>query len=128
MSGGTGRRVVQAFADGDAAALRSSLAPEGTFHSPVADYTGPEQFGPVFEALTSVFTGAGVVSVHQQPGETVAFLTATVAGHPGDAVIRVIADGDAPASDVTLMIRPLETLIGGVKAMQRALGLREEQR
>ena len=120
--GSTGRQIVQAFAGGDAAALRALVAPDGTFHSPVADYTGPEQYGPVFDALVGVFTGAEVVSVMDEPGQTVAFVDATVEGRPAQAVIRVIADEDKPASDVTLMIRPLETLLAGVRAMQQAFG------
>ena len=118
----TGRRVLQAFAAGDAAALRALVAPGATFHSPVADYTGPDQYGPVFDALVGVFADAEVVSVMEGPDQTVAFLDATVEGRPAQAVVRVIADGDAPASEVTLMIRPLETLLAGVRAMQQALG------
>jgi hypothetical protein len=121
--GGTGRSIVQAFLDGDAVTLQTALASDGTFHSPVADYTGPGEFGPVFEALVTVVGDARLVSEIEEPGQTVAFFTATIAGRPADAVVRVIADGDAPATDVTLMIRPLETLIGAVKAMQQALGL-----
>jgi ketosteroid isomerase-like protein len=117
----TGRDVAQVFAGGDAAAVVGALAADATFHSPVADYQGRQQFAPVLQALATVVTDATIVSVHEGSAETVAFFTATVEGRRADGILRVIADSDQPATALMLMIRPLSTLLAGVKAMERAL-------
>jgi hypothetical protein len=125
-SGDTGRSIVEAFLAGNSAAVKDALAEDGVFHSPVADYRGRGEFGPVLDVVGSVVPGGELVSLIEESGQTVAFFTATVEGKPADGVLRVIAEGDAPATEVTLMIRPLETLLGGVKAMGRALAERSD--
>jgi hypothetical protein len=117
----TGREVVDAFVAGDAAAVVGALAADATFHSPVADYQGRQQFAPVLQALATVVNDATLASVHEARGETVAFFAATVEGRRADGVLRVVADGGEPATALMLMIRPLSTLLAGVKAMERAL-------
>jgi len=119
---GTGQAIVDAFARADAAAVCAALAPDATFHSPVADYQGAGRIDPVLSALTRVLADVAPVSVHHDDGETVAFFRATVEGRHADGVLRVIAERDAPATELTLMVRPLDTLIAGVKAMGRILG------
>jgi hypothetical protein len=117
----TGRAIVEAFAGGDPAAVVGALAADATFHSPVADYQGRQRFAPVLQALATVVTDAAVTSIHEGGGETVAFFAASVDGRRADGMLRVVADGDEPATALTLMIRPLSTLLAGVKAMERAL-------
>jgi hypothetical protein len=122
MSRDTGTLVVEAFAGGDSAGVTAALADDAVFRSPAADYHGRERFAPVLKALLAgVVTGVARVSLHARTGETVAFFAATVEGREVDGVLRVVAAADAPATELTLMIRPLEALLAGVKAMQRAL-------
>ena len=125
-SDGTGRGIVQAFLAGDAGAVKDALSDDATFHSPVADYRGRDEFGPVLDALGDVVTGGEAVSVVEESGHTVAFFTGTVEGLSAEGVLRVVAQGDAPATELTLMIRPLESLLAGVKAMGRALAARSD--
>jgi hypothetical protein len=117
----TGRGVVDAFVSGDAAAVVGALAADATFHSPVADYRGRQQFAPVLPARATVVADATLTAGHEAPGETVAFIEATIEGRRADGVLRVVVDGGEPATALTLMIRPLSTLLAGVKAMERAL-------
>jgi hypothetical protein len=49
-----------------------------------------------------------------------------VEGEQADGVLRVIAVPDAPPSDVTFMIRPLDTVLTRVKAMGWVLADRVE--
>jgi hypothetical protein len=112
----TPRGVVDAFLAGDAAALRELLPPDATFHSPVADYAGRERAGAVLAAVTQVIGGAQATSVLDAAGEAVAFFTAEIDGHRIDGVFR------AAGSDITLMIRPLKTLLIGVERMKQILG------
>jgi hypothetical protein len=116
---GAGHPLIDAFTRGDARATREALAPDAVFHSPVADYRGPDQIAPVLDALTRVVRVTADVAVHRDDGETVWFFTAEVEGERADGVLRVRG---APATDVTLMIRPLDALLAGVKAMGRELG------
>ena len=78
------------------------------------------------DALARVFRVTANVALHGDDTETVWFFTAEVEGKQADGVLRVIAVHDAPARGVTLMIRPLDTLLAGVKAMGRALAERAE--
>ena len=117
----TRREIVDAFVGGDAATVVGALAADATFRSPVADYQGRGQFAPVLQALAMVVTEAKVASVHDGQGETVAFFAATVEGQRADGVLRVVAGDQEPATELMLMIRPLSTLLAGVKAMERAL-------
>ena len=64
------------------------------------------------------------MSIHEDARETVVFFTATDDERPADGVLRVVGEADEPATELTLMMRPLETLLAGVKAMGRALGAR----
>jgi hypothetical protein len=117
--GGAGHALIDAFARGDARAAREALAPDAVFHSPVADYRGRDQIAPVLDALTRVVRVTATVAVHRDDAETVWFFTAEVEGERADGVLRVRG---APAADVTLMIRPLDAVLAGVKAMGRLLG------
>jgi hypothetical protein len=114
-----GHPLIDAFARGDARAAREALAPDAVFHSPVADYRGRDQIAPVLAALTRVVRVTANVAVHRDDAETVWFFTAEIEGERADGVLRVRG---APAADVTLMIRPLDALLAGVKAMGRELG------
>jgi hypothetical protein len=111
----TERRVVEAFLAGDGAAIAELLAPEATFHSPVTDYHGSERAGEVLAAVTQVIAAPRATSVLAGPGEAVAFFTADIDGRRADGVLRVAGP------DVTLMIRPLKTLLAGVERMKQLL-------
>ena len=117
----TGRIVLDGFLAGDAEIVVGYLTPDATFHSPVADYNGSEEIARILAALAQVLRGLEPVSVHSTEAETICFFTAAVAGRRGDGVLWIVADRDEPVTELTLMIRPLETLIAGVKAMERVL-------
>jgi SnoaL-like protein len=117
--GGAEYPLIDAFVRGDSRAAREALAPNAVFHSPVADYRGQDRIAPVLDALTRVVRVTADVAVHRDDAETVWFFTAEVEGERADGVLRVRG---APAADVTLMIRPLDALLAGVKAMGRELG------
>jgi hypothetical protein len=118
---GAGHQLVDAFSRGDAGAARAALAPEAAFHSPVADYRGNDEIAPVLEALLRVLRVTANVATHRNDTETVWFFRGEVEGEEADGVLRVVAAPGARATDVTLMIRPLDALLKGLKAMERAL-------
>jgi hypothetical protein len=107
--------------DGDSAAIAELLAPEATFHSPVTDYRGRERAAKVLTALSRVVTDAEPARILEGPGETTAFFTATAEGRAAEGVLLVVADGDGLATDLTLMVRPLEALLGGIERMKELL-------
>jgi hypothetical protein len=120
--GGAGPAIVEAFAAGDSARMTELLAPDATFHSPVTDYHGRERVARVLSALVQVVTQVRVTSVLDAPEGTAAFFTAAGDGRPADGVLHVLAAPDAPATELTLMLRPLEALHAGIERMKVLLG------
>jgi hypothetical protein len=110
------RQIVDALLAGDASAATALLDPAATFHSPVADYHGAERIGTVWNAVVQLLTDARTTAIHETPEETVAFFTAKVHGRPADGILRVVG-----TRDVTLMLRPLSTLLPAVKRMAELL-------
>jgi hypothetical protein len=117
---GTAAGLIKAFTDGDAQGILDRLAADAVFHSPAADYRDRAAIAAVLGALTQVVQDAETTSVVEADGQAVAFFTATVEGRRGDGMLRVVA-GDGPATDVTLMVRPLPVLLAGVEEMKRRL-------
>jgi hypothetical protein len=120
--GGAGPAIVDAFAAGDSTRMTQRLAPDATFHSPVTDYHGRERVTQVLSALVQVVTDVQVTSVLDGPEGTAAFFTAAGDGRPADGVLHVLAGPDTPATELTLMLRPLETLHAGIERMKVLLG------
>jgi hypothetical protein len=112
--------LVDAFLAGDVAAAAAHLAPDATFHSPVADYDGRERIAALWATVAQILEDPQPTGLVEGEGEAVAFFTGTFDGRPGDGMLRVVGE---PARDVTLMVRPLETLIAAVKEMGRLLDL-----
>ena len=92
------------------------LAPDATFHSPVADYEGRDRLVPLFDAISHVVGDTRATHVLSDDEQTAAFFTARVQDRPIDGVLRVVGD-----RDVTLMVRPLSALLPAVEEMQRRL-------
>ncbi len=110
----TGRRLTQAFLAGDAATAAALLAPDARFHSPIRDYYGADQIGPVWRAVAGVVHNAQPTSIHEHDEETVAFFAGAIKDHPVDGVLRTLTDENNRVSDITLMIRPWAALKAGI--------------
>jgi SnoaL-like domain len=117
-----GPAIVEAFVAGDSTRMIELLAPDATFHSPVTDYRGRERVARVLSALVQVVTDVRVTRVLDGPEGTAAFFTAAGDGRSADGVLHVLAAPGAPASELTLMLRPLETLHAGIERMKVVLG------
>jgi hypothetical protein len=118
---GVGRAMVEAFLRGDHEAMIELLSPDATFHSPVTDYHGRERVGEVLGALVQVLTEARASIRFEAGGATAAFFTATLDGRPGDGALLVVAGPDGSVSDLTLMVRPLGSLLVGIERMKALL-------
>jgi hypothetical protein len=92
------------------------------FHSPVADYHGRDRVLPVLSALATVLTQVAPIVVLEGPDQSIAFFGARIQEHHADGVLRVVAASDGPATELTLMIRPLAALVAGVEQMKEVLG------
>ncbi len=117
----TGQQIVRSFLAGDAAAVASGLAPDATLHSPVTDHHGRDRVAQVLTALAQVMTEARPTRVLDGPSQTAAFFTASIQDRRADGVLLVLAAPDAPATDLTLMVRPLKTLQLGIEQMKQIL-------
>jgi hypothetical protein len=120
--GGAGPPIVEAFVAGDAAAMTALLAPDATFHSPVTDYRGRERVGDVLAALAEVVTEVRLTRLLEGPEGTAAFFSASIEGRGAEGVLLVVGAAGGPASDVTLMVRPLSSLLSGIERMKALLG------
>jgi hypothetical protein len=114
--------MVEAFLGGDAEAMIELLAPDATFHSPVTDYQGRERAGEVLRALVQVLTDARPCVRFEAREGTASFFTATLDGRPGEGALLVVAGPDGTVSDLTLMVRPLRSLLVGIERMTALLG------
>lgn len=110
--------LIDAFLAGDTDRAVAQLADDATFHSPVADYAGRRRVAKVWAAVAQVVTDACASSVLVDGDRAVAVFTATAAGRPIDGVLHV---SGAPASDVTLLVRPLSALLPAVERMRALL-------
>ena len=113
---------MKAFVAGDAAAMTALLAPDATFHSPVTDYRGRERVGEVLAALAEVLTEVRLTRLLEGAEGTAGFFSASVDGRGAEGVLLVVGAAGAPASDVTLMVRPLSSLLSGIERMKALLG------
>jgi hypothetical protein len=118
---GVAGAMVEAFLAGDAEAMIELLSPDATFHSPVTDYDGRERVGEVLGALVQVLADARASVRFEAPDATAAFFTATLDGWPGEGALLVVARPDGSVSDLTLMVRPLKSLLAGIERMKALL-------
>jgi hypothetical protein len=120
--GGTGPAMVDAFAAGDSAVMAELLAADATFHSPVTDYHGRERVAGVLAALVEVVTDVRLTRVLEGTDGTAAFFTAQGDGRQADGVLLALAAPGAPVTELTLMLRPLRTLLAGIERMKVLVG------
>jgi len=102
--------------------MAAGHAPDAIFHGPATDYHGRDRVLPVLRALTQIVTNVRPTSMLHEADQSVASFTATVDGREADGVIRAIGEPNRPATELTLMIRPLDALLAGVEQMKEALG------
>lgn len=100
----------------------AELAPGAVFHSPVADYEGRDRIGAVLAAVTQVVEAPRAERWVEDPRETVLAFTAGFEGRAGDGVLLASAEGEGGVGHLTLMIRPLATVLNAVDRMKVLLG------
>ncbi len=117
-----GRRLTDAFLQGDVPAMVAELAPDAVFHSPVADYEDRDRIGVVLEAVTQVVAAPQPTRLIEGSDETLLAFTAELEGAAGDGVLLAAGEPDGAVSELTLMVRPLATLLDAVDRMKVLLG------
>ena len=118
-----GRRLTDAFLARDAGAIVAALSADAVFHSPVADYEGRDRITAVLGAVTEVVGAPRPSRLVEGSDETLLAFTADFAGSPGDGLLLAAGERDGAISDLTLMVRPLATLLDAVDQMKVLLGL-----
>jgi quercetin dioxygenase-like cupin family protein len=113
---------MDAFLTRDAPAMVAELAPDAIFHSPVDDYEGRERIGAVLTAVTQVVAVPKPRRLIQGSDETLLAFTAELEGKAGDGVLLTTGELDRGISELTLMVRPLATLLDAVDRMKVLLG------
>ncbi len=118
-----GRRLTDAFLERDAPAMVAELAPDAVFHSPVADYEGRDRIDAVLTAVTEVVAVPQPIRLIEGTEETLLTFTAEFEGSAGDGVLLATGERDRAISGLTLMVRPLATLLDAVDRMKVLLGV-----
>jgi quercetin dioxygenase-like cupin family protein len=112
------RRLADAFLAGDAHAMLDELEPGAVFHSPVADYEGAERIGAVLNAVTEVVCGPRATRLVEGAQETLLAFDAELGGRRGEGFLLAVGAQEGPVSELTLMVRPLATLLDAVDRMR----------
>jgi hypothetical protein len=112
--------VATAFLARNVETLGGLLGDEATFRSPVTEYTGRDLVVRIVTAALQVIGEMRCTSKLEAAGEVAAFFTARDGA--ADGVLHVTA-GDGGEIELTLMLRPLETLLAGIEEMRGALSL-----
>jgi quercetin dioxygenase-like cupin family protein len=114
--------LTDAFLERDATAMLAELATDAVFHSPVADYDDRGRIEAVLTAVAQVVTAPRTTRLVEGPGETLLAFTAELEGRAGDGVLLASGGPDGAVSELTLMVRPLATLLDAVDRMRVLLG------
>jgi hypothetical protein len=113
--------MVALFLAGDAAGIAELLAADATFRSPVTEYRGRERVGEGLAAVLQVVDDRRLTRLLEAPGATAAAFNATVDGRVGDGLLLVVGGSDGGACEITLMVRPLRSLLAGIERMKALL-------
>jgi hypothetical protein len=96
------------------------LGADVVFHSPVATYHGRADVSHLLATIGGVTSDLEPARVVTGEGTRVTFFTLKLAGHDADGVLEETHE-DGEIVELRLMLRPLASLIPGVKAMGAAL-------
>ena len=113
---------VDALRAGDGAGIAQSLSDDVVFHSPVADYRGRDEVLTVLVTIGTVIDDVRVRRQILQGDETVTFIEGVIDGRAIDGIVDQVHGPDGRLSEITLMLRPLDALLEGVRRMGEALG------
>jgi hypothetical protein len=117
----TATPLIEALRSQDGPALDGLLADDVAFHSPVADYSDREEITRLFVTIGGVVDDMRPRREIVEGAETIAFVDGEVDGRPLHGIIDVLHTDDGRVADVTLMLRPLDSLLVAVRKMGAAL-------
>jgi len=115
---GTRAAMVALFLAGDAAGMAELLEPDATFRSPVTEYRGRRRVREVLAAVVQVVADRRLTRLLEAPGATAAAFAASVDGRAGEGVLLIADSRDGRVAEVTLMVRPLGSLLAGIERMK----------
>ena len=101
--------------------LRTALAEDVRFHSPVSDYSGRADVVHLFRAIGGVLESVEPARQLNHGSECTTFITGTVDDRTIEGVLDERIDDVGRVAEVTLMLRPLSALNSAVRAMRAAL-------
>jgi hypothetical protein len=114
--------VATAFLARNLETIGELLGDDATFRSPVTEYTGRDLIMRILTAAVEVIGEMRRTSTLEAAGEVAVFFTAPDRDRGADGVLHVTA-GAGGEIELTLMLRPLATLLAGIEEMRGALNL-----
>jgi len=113
--------MVALFLAGDASGMSELLMADATFRSPVTEYRGRERVSEVLAAVVQVVADRRLTRLLEGPGATAAAFAANVDGRAGEGLLLVVDAAGGGVAEVTLMVRPLKSLLAGIERMRSLL-------
>jgi hypothetical protein len=113
--------VADAYLAGDITAIKGRLAPDAVFRSPITDYHGEDEIMPVLVALGDVLEGMRAISKLEGAGESAVLYAGRVGTKEVHGILHVETALDGRISCITMMVRPLDALLEGVRLMDQKL-------
>ena len=113
--------LLTAVRDRDTPALSALVAPDVSFHSPVASYRGREVVVHLLQTIGGVLDDVRPVRRLDASDERVTFLAARVGDDEADGVLTEVLDADGRIGELQLLLRPLPVLLAAVERMGAAL-------
>jgi hypothetical protein len=113
--------LIEALRTGDGAALDGLVGDDVVFNSPVRTYAGRDDVVHLLTVVGNVLEELHVRRELTSGLETVTLIAGRLGGAEADGVLLQVVNEDAQLVELTLMLRPLKTLLAGVEAMGKAL-------
>jgi hypothetical protein len=101
--------------------VRGALSEHVVFHSPVRDYHGHADVSHILMTIADVLQTVEFERELVAEREVISIITATHADHEMTGILHESHDAHGRIERVTLLLRPLSTLLDAITAMRAAL-------
>jgi hypothetical protein len=113
--------LVDALLTRGSAAIELLLEDDVAFHSPVRSYAGRDEVSRLLAYASGVLPDLEVQRELSQGSDTVTFLAGRIDDRPVEVMVYERCARDGRVAEITLMLRPLKSLLIVVERMAAAL-------
>ena len=122
-AGPAGTELVRAVLAADRLTVRSELAADAVFNSPIRRYENPADVELLLSLIGAVLPGARIERSWHGTGGAATIISATVDETHLDGLVEELHDHDGRVREVTVMLRPHAAMMLAIKRMSAALSV-----